>query len=538
METKSDMSVSGHSFKARKSFEDEERGIGRPVASKVFNRVQRAKGSSSGGSAKKAGVPKVSRSRPSRPTPKGPSLKAAARRCMVKVNFVANRKAGQWAAHGKYLEREGAQKEGERGQGFNAGSDDVSLSSSMNGWQMDGDSRLFKIVLSPEDGDRLQLKDFTREFMRSAEEHIGRPLEWAAVDHYNTAHPHVHIVMRGKDNLQISPDLIRNGLRNIAEGIATERLGYKSELEIQKSREREVDARQFTGIDRDIRDRLMRVQGDSRTFITEGMLKPDSGAMTFSKPEALVLPLPDYVSQRLRIKRLDTLEKLGVAEKVGSMTWALDAGWDKALKDLQVLQQRTAMVGQGRALMTDPRCPPVVSKIKTGDHLVGRVLGTGLDEQYDRSFILIEGTDSRVHIVYQNAAIEKQRAEQKLQPRQLVAISGQSFEKNGKSISHQKITEYDLSIPDQNYKNTKIPDQALDDALDAGQKPEADKATTGFQACWHRQLMDRQIQREKAKNVEIEKERLNREKELEAKGNSKGKAKDRSKGKTNGNGIE
>jgi type IV secretory pathway VirD2 relaxase len=477
--TKSDTSVSGQSFKAKKPrFEDDALSIRRPRASKVFNRVQREKGSGGrGGSEKK---PLISHAHPVRPSPRGLALRSASRRCTVKVSYVSNKKAGQWAAHGKYLEREGAQKEGEVGQGFNAVGDEVSLSSEMHKWQMEGDQRLFKIVVSPEDGDRLQMKEYTREFMARLQQHVGKDLEWAAIDHYNTGHPHTHVVLRGKDNLQISPDIIRNGMRKIAEEIATERLGYKSELEIQKSKEKEIDARQFTGIDKDIQQRQLAGPEPDKTYATEDRLTPDARH-------------PDFVAQRLRIRRLETLEKLGVAEKVGGMTWALDAGWDKALKDLQVLQRRTAMVAQGRALMTDPRCPPVVTKIRPGDHLVGRVLGTGSDEQYDRSYLLIEGTDSRVHIVYQNAAIEKQRAEQKLQPRSLVAITGKSFEnKEGKTVSYAKITEYDLSIPDQHFKSVKIPEQSLDDALDAGVQPNPD-AATGFQAVWNRQLLERQM---------------------------------------------
>lgn len=492
---KSDTSVSGQSFKAKKPrHEDDALSIRRPRASKVFDRVQREKG----GGGSKGKKPLISHAHPVRPSPRGLALRSASRRCTVKVNYVANKKAGQWAAHGRYLEREGAQKEGEIGKGFNANGDEVSLSSEMHKWQMEGDQRLFKIVVSPEDGDRLQMKEYTREFMARLQQHMGKDLEWAAIDHYNTGHPHTHVVLRGKDNLQIAPDLIRNGMRKIAEEIATERLGYKSELEIQKSKEKEIDARQFTGIDRDIQERQMagpgHVPGATRdvTYVTEDRLTPDAKHA-------------DFVAQRLRIRRLETLEKLGVAEKVGGMTWALDAGWDKALKDLQVLQRRTAMVAQGRALMTDPRCPPVVTKIQPGQVLVGRVLGTGSDEQYDRSYILIEGTDSRVHIVYQNATIEKQRAEQKLQPRSLVVITGKSFENKGpadgvpgKTVSYTKVTEYGLSIPDQHFKSVKIPEQALDDALDAGAQPNPD-AVTGFQAVWHRQLLDRQLERARIK---------------------------------------
>jgi type IV secretory pathway VirD2 relaxase len=49
--------------------------------------------------------------------------------------------------------------------------------------------------LSPEDGERLDLTDFTRRFMKQVERDTGRPLVWAAVNHHNTDNPHVHIVV-------------------------------------------------------------------------------------------------------------------------------------------------------------------------------------------------------------------------------------------------------------------------------------------------------------------------------------------------------
>ncbi|QER46012.1 DUF3363 domain-containing protein [Acidithiobacillus caldus] len=487
---KSDTSVSGQSFKPKKKRrEDEEYALHRPRASRVYNRVQRAK---DGAAKKSGGKPLISKARPRRPSPRGPALKEAARRCVVKTSYVSNRKQGQWAAHGSYLEREGAQKEGEKGHGFDAQTDDVSLKHKMHAWQMAGDPRLFKIVLSPEDGDRLNLREYTREFMQRLEPHVGRDLEWSAIEHYNTGQPHVHVVLRGKDNLQISPDLVRHGMRHLAEEIATERLGYKSQLEMQKAREKEIEAKRFTAIDKDIQKRLL-AGPDGQIYVTESRLPKTA------KHEQMV-------AQRLRIQRLEALEKMGLTEKVGAMTWQIERGFDKSLKDLQVLQTRTALVAQGRALMTDPRCPPVVTKVKPGDLLVGRVLGTGLDEQYDRSFVLIEGVDSRAHIVYQNNAIEKERADRRLEPRTLVAIQGKSFEKDGKTIAYTNVLDYGVPIPDKGFDKVAIPEPALDAALDAGMQPDPDR-TTGFQRIWHERLLARQRERER--------ERLKKEKEAQ-----------------------
>ncbi len=64
----------------------------------------------------------------------------------------------------------------------------------------DGDRHQFRFIVTPEDGAEYDdLKDLTRRLMERAEEDLGTKLDWVAVDHYNTGHPHTHIVIRGKD---------------------------------------------------------------------------------------------------------------------------------------------------------------------------------------------------------------------------------------------------------------------------------------------------------------------------------------------------
>ena len=38
--------------------------------------------------------------------------------------------------------------------------------------------------------------------MRQMEEHLGTRLDWAAVDDFETGHPHSHVVVRGRDDLE------------------------------------------------------------------------------------------------------------------------------------------------------------------------------------------------------------------------------------------------------------------------------------------------------------------------------------------------
>ncbi len=470
---------------------------GRAQASRVVNKVERAKG---GGSKAirdmiKALLPRTGNQATAKPTSKGPAVRQAARRCTVKVQYTKNRKPGQWAAHGKYLEREGAQKEGEKGLGFDASSNEVPTHETLQEWQLEGDPKLFKVILAPEDAlPPESLQEFTRKFNKKIQSQLGKDYEWVAVDHHNTSHPHVHLMIRGKADLELSPDLIRRGMREAASEILTESLGYKTEKEIQKAKELEIDARRFTGIDRDIQGRAT---------------SAPQGYSVITEP----VDLQNREARRLRMARLEVLAKVGVADKIGPMTWRLEPGWDKALKELQILQTRTKMVAESRALMTEPRCPPQVTRLQAGDRLVGRVLGTGLDEDNGRSYILLEGVDNRAHIVYQTASVEKQRAAGNLKLRSLVAL-----EHLGKGVA---VKDYGIEIPDNAWKKASIPEQALDDDEAWRQKhnkPEPELPTTGFAAYWHQKRLERrerlkkqaELAKESARSKEQEKSRAKR----------------------------
>jgi len=55
-----------------------------------------------------------------------------------------------------------------------------------------------RLMLSPpEDMRPDDLRDFTRHVLRELERDKGRCLHWVAVEHRNTIHPHVHIVLAG-----------------------------------------------------------------------------------------------------------------------------------------------------------------------------------------------------------------------------------------------------------------------------------------------------------------------------------------------------
>src|SRR5262245_47255093 len=135
-------------------------------------------------------------------------------RCAVRVIYANGSTPGQWRAHGRYLARETAtHEEDTRALGFTAGGECIDVETTLNGWQRTGDARLWKIIISPEFGDRMDLRKHTRELMERMARELG-PLEWVAVAHYNTDHPHIHVALRGVTEgreLRFSKDYIKHG---------------------------------------------------------------------------------------------------------------------------------------------------------------------------------------------------------------------------------------------------------------------------------------------------------------------------------------
>ena len=109
----------------------------------------------------------------------------------------------------------------------------------LEGWQKAGDPRLWKLIVSPEFGDRGNLDELTRGLMSRMEHDLGTRLEWIAVPHFNTEHPHVHIALRGiRDDgtpLKMDRDYIRCGIRAHAEDLCTRQLGLRSGLDAARS---------------------------------------------------------------------------------------------------------------------------------------------------------------------------------------------------------------------------------------------------------------------------------------------------------------
>jgi type IV secretory pathway VirD2 relaxase len=103
--------------------------------------------------------------------------------------------------------------------GFNTSGQGVEIAAQLARWQAAGDERLWKLIISPEFGDRVDLPRLTRDLVGRMERDLDSPLEWVAVAHHNTEHPHVHVALRGIRSdgqpLHLPREYVKEGIRAI-----------------------------------------------------------------------------------------------------------------------------------------------------------------------------------------------------------------------------------------------------------------------------------------------------------------------------------
>ncbi len=242
------------------------------------------------------------------------------RRVIVKARIVRHSgpkfRAAPLARHIAYLERDGVARDGRDASLFDARSDQAS-GDAFAGRCAD-DRHHFRFIVSPEDaGELADLKAFTRELMGDMAKDLGTRLDWVAVDHWNTDNPHVHILVRGvaEDgaDLVIDRGYISHGLRDRAEARVTLELGPRTELEIQRALDREVEADRWTSLDRGLQSR------SGEDGVVDLRPAPDG------PPDQRTLLLTG---------RAQKLERLGLATPAGPARWTLKPDIESRLREL------------------------------------------------------------------------------------------------------------------------------------------------------------------------------------------------------------
>jgi type IV secretory pathway VirD2 relaxase len=336
----------------------------------------------------------------------GQGIKRARRyfqRCAVRVTYTKNATTGQWRAHGRYVARESASQKGDsKGVGFNKGEQSVDIAERLEKWQKTGDELLWKLILSPEFGDRVDLKGLSQDTLSRMERDLGSSLEWVAVAHYNTEHPHIHVALRGVGAdgrpLRLSPDYIKHGVRAIAEELCTRQLGHRTEIDAAEAQRREISQHRYTSL-----DRIIQRDADNGE-------KSDSPFFTITKgPHVNGRAWRDSLAERSAAERLMVLGSMGLAESIGPNVWRVRRDFEKILRAMQRSADRQKTLAAHGALISDQRLQLVTFDLRSLETLEGRILVHGEEETSGRRYLMLEGTDARVHYINYTPEMEEAR---------------------------------------------------------------------------------------------------------------------------------
>lgn len=306
------------------------------------------------------------------------------RRVVVKSRIVKFNVNGLKAArlHLSYIQRDGVTRDGEPGELYDAKLDRAVGKEFLE--RSTGDRHQFRFIVSPEDGIRYdELRCLTRRLMNQMEEDLGTRLDWVAVDHFNTGHPHTHVVLRGRDDLGkdliIAREYLAHGIRERAAEIVSLDLGPRSDLEIEDRLRNEVSQERFTNL-----DHILLRDADESGIV---------GAVA-----------ENPFRQSLRAGRLQELKNFGLAEEVAPGKWQLAEDLEPVLRRMgergdiiRTLHREMTESGQAGRLLDYAIYDPTDAHTK---RLVGCVVGRGLsDEVEGHHYIVVNGLDGRTHYV-------------------------------------------------------------------------------------------------------------------------------------------
>ncbi|MBN9055311.1 MAG: relaxase/mobilization nuclease domain-containing protein, partial [Rhizobiales bacterium] len=285
-------------------------------------------------------------------------------------------------AHLSYLRRDGVTRDGEKARMFGPDTDDADVKGFAE--RCKDDRHHFRFIVSPDDAlEMSDLKGFTRDLMANVEKDLGSKLDWVAVDHWNTEHPHIHVILRGRaddgGDLVISRDYIKEGMRNRAQDLITQELGPRTDIDIRRSIERQIDAERWTQLDRQL------VRDADRYGFLDLAPTPDQ------KPD-------EYLS--LKVGRLRKLESLGLAHASGPGQWVIAEEAETTLRELGergdiIKRMHRALTERGiERGLTDY----VLSGEAHGEPVIGRLVERGLDDELrGTAFAVVDGVDGRTH---------------------------------------------------------------------------------------------------------------------------------------------
>ncbi len=312
-------------------------------------------------------------------------ITARSRGAVVKARVVRNNgRSAPLAKHLTYLRREGVTHDGEKAKLFGPGKGEIDAKTFAE--RCEDDRHHFRFIVSPDDAlEMADLRSFTADLARQMEKDLGTKLDWVAVDHWNTEHPHIHLIVRGVrddgDDLVISRDYIREGMRDRARDFITLELGPRTDHDIRKSLERQIDSERWTTLDRQLQ----------RDANPHGII--DLAPRRGRGPDEL---------HTLKVGRIRRLESLGLASQISPGQWVMEESAEATLRELGERGDIIKRIHRGLAERGIERGASsyVLAGESLSDPVIGRLVDRGLDDELKgTAYAVIDGVDGRTHHV-------------------------------------------------------------------------------------------------------------------------------------------
>jgi len=291
-----------------------------------------------------------------------PRPKDLRQKCIAKMQYSGSIEAHRFQLE-KYLVREGAGLDGSVPELF--GTDGEEYRKNMA-------AKNFRIFLSPESSD-VDLKDFTEQFVKKLEKQTGYQIFWQGACHYNTAHPHAHLLINGIDKqgreVQFPRDVVKTFMRETARDLCTAQIGNRTWKDLEREKEQQLTVSRHTKLD----DRIQELSSNSRVTVSKH---------TFDKERILA--------------RLETLRKLNLCtyENGG---YILKKNWQEDLKSNG--RYNAFLKAREELRYTDPS----QMKIYSGEQgmITGKVtkIYRTDDDASDNHAVVLEGIDGKAYFV-------------------------------------------------------------------------------------------------------------------------------------------
>jgi type IV secretory pathway VirD2 relaxase len=337
------------------------------------------------------------------------------RRVIVKARIARHGTSDLGAArsHQHYIMRDGVTREGGPGHLYDRERDAAEGGDFLE--RQKGDTYQFRIIVAPDDSGRMRdLKPFVRDLMRRMEDDLHTKLDWVAADHFNTGHPHTHLIIAGHDDrgqdLVMARHYISYGIRTRARDLVTRELGPEQAFERMVKLANEMKAERLTSLDRgiiaDAKENVLVISAASDDDRDGGGRRAGGAQLS------------------MRVGRLRHLERMGLAEEKKSGVWAIDPKLETKLRsmgergDIMVTMNQ---VMRSHGIDRSAGDFTIFSGARKAEPVIGKVVEVGIaDEMTDRKYLVVDGIDGRVYY----AETGKLAAGNIPEPGMIVTLSG------------------------------------------------------------------------------------------------------------------